>query len=68
MQAFARDGDENLRIQGNSCLIRSDQAGFARKRWLIAPKACTVGSCPNLRDSRCCEFMQAADHDHALAA
>jgi hypothetical protein len=67
IETFFADGDENRRIQGNGCLIRFDEAGFARKRWLIAPKERSVGACPNMRDSSCCKFMQAADHDHALA-
>jgi hypothetical protein len=68
IEAFTPDGDENRRIQGNGCLIRSDEAGFAKKRWLIAPKERSVGACPNMRDSSCCKLVQAADHDHALAA
>jgi hypothetical protein len=49
-------------------LIRWNEAHPAKKRWLIRPKGRTVDPCPKLRDSRCCTSMQAADHDHALAA
>jgi hypothetical protein len=67
IQACSEDGDENLQIQGNGSPIRFDQAGFSRKRWLIAPKERTVAACPNLHDSSCRKSVQAADHDHALA-
>jgi hypothetical protein len=68
VEAFIPNGDESGRIQGNRRHIRLNEAGLARKRWLIGQKERTVRPCPIMRDSSCCKFMQAADHDHALAA
>jgi hypothetical protein len=67
-EAYVPDGDESRQIQGNMRLIRPNKADGKRKRWLIASKERTVRPCSIMRDSSCRKFMQAADHDHALAA